>query len=114
MLGREWRVSGVGGVGGRGPFLYLVEMKPRLLKKDTVVIAQGHVEYGGLSFGLVRGDQWIAQVPVTHSGPFAVVVLVPEDAEYKVVLANNLTGTSLDNRLVVNRVGVLPPDGQNR
>jgi hypothetical protein len=109
MLAHEWRVAGVGGVGGRGPFLYLVEMKPRLLKKDSFVIAQGRIEKGGLSFGLVRDDQWVAQVPVTHPGAFAVVVKVPEDAEYKVVLANNLTGTSLENRLVIDRVGVVAP-----
>jgi hypothetical protein len=106
-------VAGVGGVGGRGPFLYLAEMKPRVLKKDSYVIAQGLIEKGGLSFGIVRGDEWVAQVPFTHPGPFAVVVKVPEDAEYKVVLANNLIGTSLDNRLVVTRAGVIAaaPDG---
>jgi hypothetical protein len=113
MLEHEWKVAGVGGVGGRGPFLYLVEMKPRVLKKDSYVIAQGLIEKGGLSFGIVRGDEWVAQVPFTHPGPFAVVVKVPEDAEYKVVLANNLIGTSLDNRLVVTRAGVIAaaPDG---
>jgi hypothetical protein len=115
MLEHEWRVSGVGGVGGRGPFLYLVEMRPRLLKKGSFVIAQGNIAKGGVSFGLVRGDEWVAQVPVIHPGPFAAVVKVPEDAEYKVILANNLIGTSLDNRLVVTRVGTIAaPDDDDK
>jgi hypothetical protein len=109
MRPKEWRVAGVGGVGGRGPFLYLVEMKPRLLKKGSYVVAQGIVERGGLSFGIVRGDAWVAQVPVTHRGRFAVVVKVPDDAEYKVVLANNLATTSLENHLVVTRAGIVAP-----
>ena len=44
---------------------------------------------------------------VTQTGAFAVVIEVPEDGEYKVVLANNLLGmSSLVNRLVVTRAGL--------
>jgi hypothetical protein len=108
MLAHEWRVSGVGGVGGRGPFLYLVEMKPRFLKRGSFVVAEGRIEKGGLSFGLVRDVEWVAQVPVIHTGEFAVVVQVPADGEYRIVLANNLTGTSLMNKLVVREAGLIP------
>ncbi len=34
-----------------------------------------------------------------------VVVRVPEDGVYAVVLANNLTGRSLDNSLTIQRIG---------
>ena len=115
MLDREWRVAGVGGVGGRGPLLYLVEMKPRHLNKNSFIVAEGTIEKGGVTFGLVRRDQWAVQLHVTQTGPFAVVIRVPENDEYKVILANNLRGMSLDNRLVVTRVGVIAgPDGDEK
>jgi hypothetical protein len=108
MLEHEWRVDGVGGVGGRGPLLYLVEMKPRHLDKASFVIAEGRIDKGGVTFGLVRGVEWTTQVHVTQTGAFTVVIRVPEDGEYKVVLANNLLGmSSLTNRLVVTRAGLV-------
>ena len=107
MLEHEWRVAGVGGVGGRGPLLYLVEMKPRHLDRNSFVIAEGRIEKGGVTFGLVRGDEWATQVHVTQTGAFVVVIKVPEDGEYKVVMANNLLGmNSWNTRLVVTRAGL--------
>jgi hypothetical protein len=115
MLEHEWRVAGVGGVGGRGPLLYLVEMKPRHLDKGSFVIAEGRIEKGGLTFGLVRGDAWTAQVHVTQTGAFTVVIKVAEEGDYKVVLANNLRGmSSLNNRLVVARAGLVPAAAGDR
>jgi hypothetical protein len=100
-----WRVNGAGGVGGRGPFLYLAQMKPRLRRAGDVLIARGRVERGGLSLGLVQNGSWIAQVPVVATGDFVVVVKVPSDGSYSVVLANNLPGRSLHNQLTIDRIG---------
>jgi hypothetical protein len=108
MRPQEWRVAGIGGVGGRGPLLYLVEMKARHLDKDSFFIAEGRVDKGGLTFGLVRGVEWATQVHVTQTGPFAVVIKVQEDGDYKVIMANNLLGlSSLNNRSVVTRAGLV-------
>jgi hypothetical protein len=104
----EWRVDGAGGVGGRGPLLYLVEMKPTHLEKHSFVVAEGRIDKGGVTFGLVRGVEWTTQVHVTQTGAFSVVIEVPEDGDYKVVLANNLLGmSSLVNRVVVTRAGLV-------
>ena len=100
-----WSVDGAGGVGGRGPFLYLAQMKPRAARQGDLLLAQGRLEHGGLSLGLVKDGQWIAQVPVTTPGDFVVVIRVPLDGAYSVVLANNVTGRSLDNRLTIDRIG---------
>lgn len=100
-----WRVDGAGGVGGRGPFLYLAQMKPRDVRQGDLVLAHGRLEYGGLSLGLIKDGRWLAQVPVTTPGDFAIVIRVPEDGAYSVVLANNVTGRSLENRLTVDRIG---------
>ena len=108
MLEHEWRVAGVGGVGGRGPLLYLVEMKARHLEKGSFVIAEGRIDKGGATFGLVRNDEWVTQVQVTQTGAFSVVIRVPESGDYKVVLANNLLAmSSWNTRLTVTRAGLV-------
>jgi hypothetical protein len=100
-----WRVNGAGGVGGRGPFLYLAQMKPQPRRAGEMLIARGRVEHGGFSLGLVQNGVWTAQVPVLTAGDFVVVIRVPTDGPYAVVLANNLPGRSLHNQLTIDRIG---------
>jgi hypothetical protein len=101
----SWRVSGAGGIGGRGPFLYLAEMKPRDTKAGDIVLARGRLEKGGLSLGLVENGEWVVQVPVVTVGEFVVVIRAPRDGRYSLILANNVTGWSLDNRLTIDVLG---------
>lgn len=103
----HWRVNGVGGVGGRGPFLYLAQMKAQPGQQGSVVLAQGHLDRGGVSLGLVRDGAWVAQVPVTAPGEFLILIRVPADGTYSVVLANNVPGRSLDNQVSIRRIGWL-------
>ena len=109
MKGPEWRVDGAGGVGGRGPLMYLAEMKPRRMEKGQVFVAEGTIEKGGVTFGLLRNSQWIVQLHVVQTGDFSVVMVVPETADYKLIFANNVRGMSLVNRLVVRRAGFAMP-----
>ena len=101
----NWRVAGAGGVDGRGPFMYLAQMKPRDTKAGELVLARGHIERGGLSLGLVQNGEWIVQVPVVTPGEFVVVIRVPADGRYTLILANNVTGWSLDNQLTLDLFG---------
>lgn len=101
----RWRVDGAGGVGGRGPFLYLAQMKPRALRAGDMLLARGRLTRGGFSLGLVQSGQWIAQVPVLTEGDFVVAIKVPADGDYAVVLANNLPGRSLHNELTIDQIG---------
>ena len=94
--------------------LYLVEMKPRRLTKGTTFIAEGTIEKGGVTFGMVSHDQWIVQLHVVQTGDFSVVIKVPEDGDYKVIMANNLRGMSLNNRVVVTRAGLVGPAGDGK
>ena len=101
----SWQVSGAGGIGGRGPFLYLAEMKPRDTRAGDIVLARGRLEKGGLSLGLVENGKWVVQVPVVTPGEFVVVIRAPRDGRYSLILANNVTGWSLDNRLTIDVLG---------
>jgi len=107
MNGAQWDVDGVGGVGGRGPLLYLVEMKPRRIEQGTAFIAEGTIEKGGVTFGFVADDEWKVQLHVVQTGDFSVVLIAPETRDYKVVFANNLRGMSLMNKVRVRRAGLV-------
>ena len=100
-----WRNTGVGGVGGKGPYLYLFETKQRQVRQGDIALIQGRIERGGVSFGLVGHGGWVAQASVTHSGEFTIVVRVPDDGEYSLVLANNLPAASWRNDVLIRRVG---------
>ena len=100
-----WTARGVGGVGGRGPFLYLVRMKPTPAAAGSFLLARGYLEEGGISVGLVRNGRWEAQVAVTEPGEFVALARAPIDGEYSVVVANNLQGASLYNNVVIRRLG---------
>jgi hypothetical protein len=106
----QWTARGVGGVGGKGPFLYLFEMQPVPLEQGRLAMVEGFIKTGGISFGLVSGGQWIAQAGVTRPGEFVVIVRVPTTGTHSLVLANNLPGASLENDVTIRRVGWLPKD----
>jgi hypothetical protein len=101
----QWVNHGAGGVGGKGPFLYLFEMQPRVLEEGRLALVQGHIKQGGISFGLVSNGSWVAQTGVRDPGEFSLVVRVPSTGTHSLVLANNLAGWSLQNDLVIHRVG---------
>ena len=105
---QQWINKGAGGVGGKGPFLYLFEMQPVALEEGQLALVQGFIKKGGISFGLVSDGRWIAQVGVTRPGEFTVVVRVPVTGTYSLVLANNLHGASLENDVTIRRVGWIP------
>src|SRR5207253_10807712 len=102
MAGTGWRVSGVG---GRGRFLYLAETRPREVRQGTLLLAQGRLVRGGISFGLVRDGVWAAQLAVAAPGSFVAIVRAPQDGEYEVALGNYVVGASLRYEVVIDRVG---------
>lgn len=98
-------VDGAGGVGGAGPFMYLARTKPMALRASARFVAEGTLEQGGLTIGLVQEGQWVRQAHIVTPGRFIAVVEVPADGDYSLVIANNLSGGSLINRFVIDRAG---------
>jgi hypothetical protein len=109
IRGSDWIVDGEGGVGGRGPFLYLARMHDQFARAGALLLAEGQLDEGGVSLGLLRSGRWIAQVPVTAPGPFLIVIRAPADGNYSAVLANNLPGRSLENHVRLRRLGWVTP-----
>lgn len=102
------RVNGTGGLGGFWRFAYLVRFKPRPLVAGQRLMVEGHLERGGISIGLLRDGQWAVQLPITEPGPFVAAIAPPDSGDYALIVANNLKGTSSDNRFELTRLGWLP------
>ncbi|HEX8030584.1 MAG TPA: hypothetical protein VF491_19050 [Vicinamibacterales bacterium] len=101
-------VSGVGGLGGVGPFAYLAQFRERHLRSGQRLIVEGELKAGGLSAGWLSNGAWNGQIAIREPGRFVAVFEVPEDGVYSFVIANNLTGSSLRNVCDFTRLAWLP------
>ena len=68
------------------------------------LVAEGTLDRGGLSIGLVTDGRWSMQVPITQPGRFLAVIEVPADGQYALIIANNLRGPSLRNQFALTRL----------
>jgi hypothetical protein len=87
------------------PAGYLVSWPAGRVPRSRVLIAEGELRSGGLVVGLERNNSWAAQVPVTTRGPFRIAIRVPEDGDYRPVIANNRAGGALWTSLTIERIG---------
>lgn len=101
----RWTMDGIGGIGGRGPFLYLIQLKPRALTAGEQFVVEGRLRSGGILVGILRHGDWLMDTEVLQPGPFVVVLTVPTEGEGSVVVANDLTGASLRNSFDITRSG---------
>jgi hypothetical protein len=90
---------------------YLVAWKAMPVAARQVVVAEGRLERGGLTVGLVNGTGWVARQDVTEPGPFRVVVQAPAQGSYQVVVANRLDDRASRNRFAIARIAVV--DGEH-
>jgi hypothetical protein len=97
----QFTVDGSGG----GRFGYLMEARPAHFQRGARFLAEGTLYTGGLTIGLVRGGEWARQAHVVSAGSFIVVVEVPADGEYSLIVANNLPQSARTNHFVVERAG---------
>jgi hypothetical protein len=83
---------------------YLVAWVPAPLVSRTVVVAEGTLERGGFTVGLVDDTGWVERVDVQTPGPFRVFVQAPRTGRYQIVVANNVKAIPLRNRFTFSRL----------
>jgi hypothetical protein len=108
-----------------GPQSSLLQFKPRSVPRHAILIAEGELHTGGVSFGLVTGADRSAIVSVTRPGPFVVALEAPVDGDFGVTVATDIVpwwpasrvghrvgplvewipGATLRTDLVVKRIG---------
>jgi hypothetical protein len=101
--------SGVWIAKGRaeGKFTYLLHTKARPLEKNSRVLVGGHIDQGGITVGLLRNNEWAAQVNITDPGDFTVIIAPPNGGTYSILVANDLP-EGLDTSIVLTKFGRLP------
>lgn len=102
-----WIISGR----AQGAYTYLLRMKDRYFAQDGRVLVKGRLERGGVTIGLLRDDQWAAQVNVTKPGNFTVVIAPPARGAYTIVVANDVPGNGADTTAVLTQFGVIAHGG---
>jgi hypothetical protein len=108
-----------------GPQSSLFRFRGRTVLRHSVLVAEGELHTGGVSFGLLAGMHAGVKVSVTEPGPFVVALEAPADGEFAVAVANDIVpwwpashigrrvgplvgwipGATLRTDVVVNRIG---------
>lgn len=103
----RWRVDGRGGLGGNGQMFYLAQLHGAALKSGELLVAEGSIDSGGMSIGLLQDGRWSQQTAIAKPGPFVAIVEVPADGTYDVVIANNLRQRFAANHFTLSRIGLV-------
>ena len=73
-----------------GPQSSLLQFRPRTVPEHALLIAEGELHRGGVSFGLHMAGRRSVVVSVTRPGPFVVVLEAPAEGEFGVSIANDI------------------------
>jgi hypothetical protein len=92
--------------GSTNPVGYLASWVSARQSQHVLLVAEGHLNAGGLSIGLEQNRAWAALVQVIEPGPFRVAIEVPSEGEFRPVIAN-LSGPSRYTRFEIDRIGWL-------
>lgn len=85
---------------------FLLQLKSRVLSTGDALVAEGHLDEGGLSVGLLQDGRWHGNALVQQPGDFAVVVPVKVAGTYVAAVQNAMPGRQLRNKFVITRLGI--------
>jgi hypothetical protein len=93
------------------PYYYAASSVLYKLPKHTIVAARGRVKRGGAMLGVlnVGGTRWVATLSLPV-GDFVALLVIPETDEYRVTVANNLSGSEIYNDVEISDIGVIGRD----
>jgi hypothetical protein len=99
-----WRVHGT----ATSRFGYLAQWRATPIAAPQWLVVRGRVRHGGLSVGLLKDGKWAYQMNITARGQFDAALPVTQSGDYAAVVANNLSGESLENDVDVAWFGLTP------
>jgi hypothetical protein len=108
-----------------GPQSSLLRFGDRTVPRHAVLVAEGELHRGRVSFNLLRAGQSSTRVSVNEPGPFVVALEAPDEGDFAVTVANDIVpwwpasrigrrvgplvqwipGATLQTHLVLKRIG---------
>lgn len=99
-----WSIAGT----AESRFGYVLQWPERAVEAPEFVIARGQVRAGGLTIGVIAGDQWASTVTVTTPGRFDVALPVMTPGRYVLTVAHALPESSLETDIDIVELGWAP------
>jgi hypothetical protein len=87
----------------------LLTFKPVALAPGGALVAEGHLDSGGLAVGLSQNGQWQRRLVVSQAGNFIVVLTVDQAGVYSPELTNAAPKDRWRSRFVLTRFGAMSP-----
>ncbi|MEO7157354.1 MAG: hypothetical protein ABI039_07330 [Vicinamibacterales bacterium] len=87
------------------PYAYLLMSRFVNLEPGDAAVAEGRVHHGGVTIGLVKGDQWASRVDVVDRGRFMAAAVATTRGPHALVVAHCLHGADRRSALAIRRVG---------
>jgi len=88
------------------PYAYLVMSRFVNLERGDAAVAEGRIHHGGVTVGLVKGDQWASRVDVVDRGRFVVAAVATARGPHALVVAHCLHGADRRSALAIRRFGI--------
>jgi hypothetical protein len=89
---------------------YLLGFKPIEVRGPAALLVKGHLERGGLTFGVLNGVKWYRQAIARDRGDFVAVVQIPESGTYTPLITNGASKNGDRTSFVLSRFGVVGTD----
>ena len=86
----------------------LIELKTKRLKGGSKFLVRGTLHQGGFTVVLTNAEEnWVDQAIIAEPGAFEIVLEIPEDDSYSLVLTSYLTESSTGQDFTINQAGWL-------
>ena len=92
---------------------YLLGFKPIEVRGPAALLVKGHLDSGGLTFGVLNGVRWYRQAIARERGDFVAVVQIPESGTYTPLITNGASKNGDRTSFVLSRFGVVGADSRS-
>jgi hypothetical protein len=92
---------------------YLLGFKPIEVRGPAALLVKGHLEHGGLTFGVLDGVHWYRQAVARDRGDFVAVIQIPESGTYTPLITNGALRNGERTSFVLSRFGIVSAESRS-
>jgi hypothetical protein len=91
---------------------YLLGFKPIEVRGPAALLVKGHLDSGGLTFGVLDGVRWYRQAVARDRGDFVAVVQIPKSGTYTPLITNGASRNGERTSFVLSHFGVVSAESR--